>query len=400
MNVLKILDSTDQRGAVLQALDVCRNGKRFGIGMSVVALGGGDLEKEFENSGASYYRIDRDGHPDLNAVLTLRKIVAAERVDIVHAYGPYAVVHIYLATLGMRGVRRVMTHHSVPGDTEVRPEPLGTRFTAKRMNAGIVPGRTLFPKLRKLGFDTSRNFFFLPYGTDRNRSRRGSHELKSELRLGESSFLIGMSADFDVDGAADHLTVCKALPAVFEKYPNARFIFSGSVRPGGEEDLEECVDFCNENGIGKRVLFSIERPDLSSLGGTVDIFVYSATGGAIPLELIDAMVAGVPVVVSDVEPLVELTGNGRCAEVFVRGDETELAQMLVNLMKNKRLRNKRAKDAKKYAEENHSIEVHLRMLKTLYSELSVRRGAQDDKKAETKDAAIRTDETESVLGLE
>ena len=400
MNVLLILDSTDQRGAVLQALDVCRNGKRFGIRVSVAALGGGDLESEFENSGASYYRIDREGHPDLNASLKLRKIVGAESAAVVHAYGHYAAVHLYIATLASRGVSRVVTHHSAPDDTEIRSLPFGALFAARRMDAGIVPGRSLFPKLRKLGFDTSKDFFFIPYGTDRNRLRGGAGRLKAELGLGKSAVLIGMSADFDRDSAADHLTVCRALPDVFEKYPNSRFIFSGSLRAGGEEAFESCVDFCSENGIGKKVFFAIDRPDLASLGGAVDIFVCSATGGAMPLELIDAMVAGVPVVVSDIEPLVELTGNGRCAEVFVRGDDRELSQMLLALLKNKRLRNKRAEDVKKYAEENHSIRVHMKMLKTLYSELSVRGIAPVKEKTAIEETGIVTEERDSVLGLE
>jgi glycosyltransferase involved in cell wall biosynthesis len=402
MNVLLVLDSTDQRDAVLQALDVCRNSRRFGIRSCVAALGGGDLEREFEESGASFYRLDRESNPDLNAAFKLRKIITTEDIKIVHSFGIVEAVHVYLATLGLRSVKTVLTYHKVPTGREVPSLPVGAKFAARRMDAGIVPSHDLFPGLRKAGLDTSSGFYYVPYGLDPKRAANTVNALKEALGIGDKDKLLGMSADFESKGSPDQMTVCKALPDVLAKYPKARFIFSGNVRTGGESNFEACLEFCDAQGIGDKVFFSVDSPELRTLAGSVDIFVYSASNGAIPMDVIDAMLAGAPLVVSDVEPLIELTNGGKCCQVFVRGDENELAQSIVTLLKNKRLRGKRASDAKEYAESNYSIEIHLGMLKNLYSEL-IRSGDSRKKKkvkATVENVKSDPDDEGSLLRLE
>ncbi len=371
MNVLFVLSSTDHSGPVLQALDVCRNSRRFGIRTSVAALGGGDLEREFEDSAASFYRLDLESNPDLNAAFKLRKIISTEKVEIVHVFGAVEAVHAYLATLRLKTVKTVMTFHSVPTGKEVPSLPVGSLFAARRMDAGIVPRKSLFPELRKAAFDTKSNFFLVPYGLDPDRIAKSVVDLKELSGVGAKGLLMGMSADFEWNGPADHLTVCRALPEVLRKYPKARFIFSGNVRPGGEDIFDECIELCDESGIGDKVFFTADRPEIRSIAGSVDVFVYSAKGGSIDLDVIDAMLAGVPLVVSDLEPLIEVTNGGRCAGVFVRGDSDELSDVMVTLLKNKRIREKRAADAMKYAKANHSIDIHIGLMKTFYRDLAV-----------------------------
>jgi glycosyltransferase involved in cell wall biosynthesis len=401
MNVLFVLDSTDQRGAVLQALDVCRNSRRFGIRSSVAALGGGDLEREFEESGASFYRLDRESNPDLNAAFKLRKIINNEEAEVVHSFGVVEAAHVYLATVGLRSVKSVLTYHTVPTGKELPALPVGAKFAARRIDAGIVPSRSLFPKLRKAGLSTSGNYFFVPYGLDPRRTPKDGQALKDALGVSGKGTLLGMSADFELTGSADHLTVCKALPDVFSKYKDSRFIFSGNVRSGGEGVFEECLEFCDEAGIGDQVFFAVDRPEMRSLAAVVDVFIYSAVGGPFPLDVIDAMLAGVPVVVSDVEPLLELTDEGRRAEIFVRGDEKELSQAMITLLKNKRLRTKRAAEAREYAEANHTISVHLGMLKNLYSELLASgRDRKNEEVPKVDKKKKETEEPDSLLGLE
>ena len=68
MNVLHFLDSLNRGGAETLVLDVCRNAERCGLNLTFVASGGGDLEKDFENSGVEYIRLQRRLPVDLNLV--------------------------------------------------------------------------------------------------------------------------------------------------------------------------------------------------------------------------------------------------------------------------------------------------------------------------------------------
>ena len=58
MKVLKLLDTVDRGGAETQALDICRNGHRFGLDITLIS-GGGSLEGEFRESGVRYIGLRR-----------------------------------------------------------------------------------------------------------------------------------------------------------------------------------------------------------------------------------------------------------------------------------------------------------------------------------------------------
>jgi glycosyltransferase involved in cell wall biosynthesis len=83
----------------------------------------------------------------------------------------------------------------------------------------------------------------------------------------------------------------------------------------------------------------------------------------------EAMLARVPMIVSDIEPLLEASDNGKYAEVFQTQNASELAEKTANLLKDKNLREDLAKRAFDFATENFSIEAHLRELKKLYQSL-------------------------------
>jgi glycosyltransferase involved in cell wall biosynthesis len=81
------------------------------------------------------------------------------------------------------------------------------------------------------------------------------------------------------------------------------------------------------------------------------------------------MLAGVPMIVSNIEPLLEVTADGEYAEVFPVGDETTLSEMLEGLLGDPTRRTKLAERAKAFALDNFSIDAHLRELTNLYRSL-------------------------------
>jgi glycosyltransferase involved in cell wall biosynthesis len=82
------------------------------------------------------------------------------------------------------------------------------------------------------------------------------------------------------------------------------------------------------------------------------------------------MLAGVAMIVSDIEPLLEVTGNGEHADVFPVGDENVLAEKLAELLRDASKRSDLATRAHRFALANFSIDAHLRELTRLYRSLS------------------------------
>lgn len=365
MKVLYVLDSLNCGGAEFQALDVFRNSKRFGID-SIVVAGGGSLEEEFTKEGSSFIRLQRKFPIDFNLVRKLRKIILANEIQIVHGYQPVEGLHLYLATLGL-AVKRVLSFQGFISDRKNR---LATRFLIPRMDANIVVSQGLKSWLEEIDrLKTNESFKLIYNGADPKRLLPSGNSLKRELGLDEDTKLLGMVGNFYVDPRKDQLTLCKALPQIFAKVENIHCVFVGRVENGTNSQFQQCVEFCEQHGITQKVHFLGERNDIPDILASLDIFVFSSLYEGLPMAATEAMLSKVPLIVSDIEPLLEISKNGEYAEVFKTKDEKQLAEKVIKLLEDDNLRENLRNRTFQYALENFSIDAHLGKLQHLYNSL-------------------------------
>jgi glycosyltransferase involved in cell wall biosynthesis len=238
------------------------------------------------------------------------------------------------------------------------------------MDANIVVSNGLKKWLeREDGLDVSKNFHIIHNGADRERIISDNPALRGELNLNAGELLFGMIANFYRDPRKDHLTVCRALPKVFAEIENARCVFIGRTEEGAEKKFDECARFCRENKIDDRVHFLGARNDIPDVLASLDVFVLSSLHEGLPVAATEAMLAGVPMILSDIEPLREVSADGKYAEMFQTGEPDDLAEKILKLLKNEVLRKDLSRSALEFAKENFSIEAHLRELKKLYDSI-------------------------------
>jgi glycosyltransferase involved in cell wall biosynthesis len=333
--------------------------------LTFVATGGGGLEDELRNSGVEFIRLQRRLPIDPRVALQLRRIIKERQIQVVHGHQAVEGVHLYLATLGLKNVRRVLSFHGFVTDAKNRRS---LQFLIPRMSANVVVSRGLQKYLAEMDkLDTSRNFHVVYNGVDEKRLRSTQKVLREELKLGEETLIFGMIANFYRDPRKDQVTVCRALPAFFEKFPAARFVFVG----GKEEysTLDECIRICRETGIEDRVHFLGMRSDIADILHSLDVFVLSSIHEGLGIVVIEAMLAGVPCIVSDIAPLLEVSDNGKFAEIFPVQNIGALTEKFLMLARNADLRRLLAARARTYAQENFSIDAHLSNLMRLYQSL-------------------------------
>ena len=366
LKVLHTLDSLGRGGAEMQALDVCRNAKKHGLDLTFAATGGGALEEDFRASGAEYIRLNRRLPVDFNVVLELRKIIKERKIQIVQGYQPVEGLHLYLACAGLP-VKRVLSFQGFISDRKNR---LTAKFLIPQMHANIVVSRGLQNWLEeKDKLDAHQNFHVVYNGADPQRIVSNRKILREELNLKETDLLIGMVANFYRDPRKDQMTICRALPRVFAEFGNAHCVFVGKTETGAEEKFNACARFCKENKIADRVHFPGARGDIPDVLASLDLFVFSSLQEGLPIAVTEAMLANVPMIVSDIEPLLEASDNGKYAEVFQTRNASELAEKILELLKDKNRRDDLANRAYDFARENFSIEAHLRRLKKLYDSI-------------------------------
>jgi len=371
IKVLYTLDSLNRGGAEMLALDVCRNASSAGLDITFVATGGGDLEPEFISSGVEYLRFQRKLPIDLGLVRRLRRIIKKRGIEVVHAQQSVEAIHIYLATRGT-SAKCVMTLHNRLMDKKNR---LAAGFILPRMDAIFSVSESMQEWYRvHEGFSITGRYHVLLNGVDAARlaptRANGAATLHEELGIDKDAALLGMIGNFYEDARKDQLTVCRALPKFFERFPGAHFVFVGSVHDGAEAYHRRCVELCRESGIADRVHFAGLRSDIPDVLRELSLFIFSSVQEGLPIAAVEALLLGVPMIVSDIPPLLEVIGaatpDGPCAEIFRTGDADELAEKLIELLADTSRLAALGEKARVQTPKYFSIEAHLRELSRLY----------------------------------
>lgn len=366
MKVLHILDSLNRGGAETLELDVCRNASENGLDLNFAATGGGTLEEDFKNSGVPFFRLQRHLPIDFAVVRKLRKIIKTEKINVVHTHQAVEGLHAFLA-VRRTNVKLVLTFHG--GTLYDWKNHRTLRFLIPRTDANVVVSESLKKWHEKTDkFDTS-SFKVIYNGVDEKRLAPTGKSLKKELGLANNVRLIGMIGNFYNEKRKDQMTLCKALPKIFAEFPNVHCVFAGKVVNGAEEKQIDCLNFCLENKIADRVHFLGGRSDVPDILSELEVFVFSSFHEGLPIAACEAMLAKVPLIISDIKPLLEISENGKFAEVFPLQNDEILSEKIVKLLKNNDLREDVANRAFQFAKENFSIEAHLRELKKLYEKI-------------------------------
>jgi glycosyltransferase involved in cell wall biosynthesis len=378
MRVLHLLDSLNRGGAETLCLDVCRNARRNSLDLTFAATGGGELEDDFRHSGADFIRLTRRAPLDLKLVRRLRELITERGIEVVHCHQAVEALHAYLATRrsggdghGARRVKRVLSFHLCAADAKNR---LALKSLAPRMDANIAVSRELLSCLEtEGGFQINKNFHVVYNGVDASRlmaTAGGGDDLRVNLKLTKSDMLFGMVGNFYADARKDQLTVCRALPEVFRQLPRAHFVFAGGFAEEAAPIYRECVDYCREQGISGRVHFPGRVADVAGVLGALDVFVFSSRKDSFGVAVVEAMLAGVPAVVSDIGALLEVTGGGKYASVFRTGDAGDLSRQLVALARDEARRRELGEQARLWAAREFRIDAHIGNLLKLYKSLA------------------------------
>lgn len=364
MKVLYFLDTVKRGGAETQAIDVCRNARAYGIEVTVVA-GEGELFDELRETGVEVVPVRRKLPIDVSLIRKLRREIVKRGIQIVHSYQAVEGLHLYLGARGTSTVRQVMSFQGFIPDAKNR---LTLRFLIPRTDVNLYVSNGLRDWIAHVdGLDTNLSAKVLYNGADPMRLRPTGRSVREELGVDPDTMLFGMVANFYRDPRKDQMTLARALPTVFAAHPNSVCLFVGKTGAGAEGKVEECRRICSEAGIGDRVFFLGGRSDVPDILAALDVFVFSSFQEGLPVALTEAMLAGVPALVSDIPPHLEASDEGRCALLFRTGDDADLAVQLNKLLESGELRAELARKGRVHAELNFSITAHMKGLHKIYS---------------------------------
>jgi glycosyltransferase involved in cell wall biosynthesis len=158
-----------------------------------------------------------------------------------------------------------------------------------------------------------------------------SAKWRRELGL-DGKALIGFAGRFVEEKGFDYLL--RALPAIKESIPNAQLVYAGEHRVSYERFYDRCKPLIDSAGDDLTFVGLIrDRERIADFYAMCDVFVLPSRSDCFAAVQVEALLAGTPVVATDIpgaREVVSLTGMGR---VVPPGDERVLATGIVQVLR-------------------------------------------------------------------
>jgi len=286
---------------------------------------------------------------DFKAWLELRKLVRILNPQIIHT-------HTFKAGLIGRLIggnhKRVHTFHGHLfndhsfSTIEKRSITVVEKFLAKRTDLLISVGEKVGVELRAAGIGATKEWISIPPGVT-PLSTVNKSMAKELLGLKEDQLLVGwMARMVAVKNPYLLLEVAKRLPSL------------NFVMAGGGELLPEIANMAPTN------VTVIGWADASTFWSAVDCAISTSDNEGMPIALIEAQLAGLPVIATDVGSNAEVVQNG-VSGLICNKDVDSIVEALQGLMSNKELLRAMGRDSKLWA--NSSFKPEKMIMKHVQS---------------------------------
>lgn len=160
----------------------------------------------------------------------------------------------------------------------------------------------------------------------------------------------------------DHRTLIDALQLLKKEREDFICLFAGD-----GELREELEDYCREKEVQDVCSFLGNRNDIPELMNRSDLVVLPSLQENLPFTVMEAQVAGKPLIVSNAGGLPEMVHDGVTGRLFKKRDSRQLAFILKELMDHDKDRQLLGNNAKDWGRSQWSANTFCEKIKTVYA---------------------------------
>ncbi len=275
---------------------------------------------------------------NLKAVRKLKKIIDNENYDVIHTHTPMGSVVTRLAALKARrhGTRVIYTAH---GFHFYKGAPLLNwllfypveKILAKYTDELITINKEDYT-LAKNKFNV--NVYYVPgVGIDENKfnfnmSANEKSNLRKSLGLSNDDFIMIFPAELSNRKRQEWLI--GSIKDLINDYPNIHILL-----PGRDNLNGKIQSFAKELGLNKNIHFLGFRKDIPQLLSISDIAISSSKQEGLPVNIMEAMYVGLPIIATDCRGNRDLVTDGINGYVVPKNDSYSFVKRIKELYLNK-----------------------------------------------------------------
>lgn len=334
IKILLIDDGLEWRGGQRQVLLLARGLAARGIGVALACRPGGELAKRAGAEGIALREISMRGEWDIFAARRLGAM--AREYDVLHTQTSHT------HTLALFAVR-IGTKKPVAAHRRVDFAPGKGPFNRWKYNAPdriIAISDAVAGILKSSGVIASKIRVVYSGVDSREVESAKPVDLRRELGLPPNSIIVGNIAQL-VDHKG-HRYLIDAAPELLKAFPNAHIVIAGSGPL--QESLQAQI---KDHGLSDRAHLLGYRNDANGLLKSFDLFAMPSHLEGMGTVVLDAFIAGAPVVAAAAGGIAEMVKNGETGRLVPVKDSKSLATAMIESLKNTAESRRMAENAKR-----------------------------------------------------
>jgi glycosyltransferase involved in cell wall biosynthesis len=199
-------------------------------------------------------------------------------------------------------------------------------------------------------------------------------KILEEMKLNQNNFVVLFAGEYTRLKAIDD--IIKAAEIIFKNNQNndIKFVLACRIKSTQDRTKKEgIIQQIKQRGFSKQIIFKETVENMADLYNLSDVNIFPVREMAgkfdIPLALIEAMACKKPVIVSDIPVLQEFIKNKENGLVTPKAKPGNLAENILKLKRENKLREKISQSGFNFVKENFDIERNIKKYNKLYQEM-------------------------------
>jgi len=302
------------------------------------------------------------GRFDSKTIANMRDFIDKEQPNILHSHGYKSNFYAWRALSG-RKIPWIITNHGKRVGMKLSLYNRLNFFFMKKADKIVAVSKEIANEMTKKGIPALK-IVVIANGIDLQRftDHRGNNDLRKSFGLNGSNNIIGTIGSLTEEKG--HIYLIEAARQVIDKYPECRFLIVGD---GGQRRLLE--EKTSLLGLTDKVLFSGSRKDVPEILSMLDAFVLPSLKEGLPMALLEAMAARVPVIGTSVGAIPKVIEDGISGMLIPPENPDAIAEAISTILSDGNSAKEMARRGFEKVRDNFSSKTMFEKYLSVYKEL-------------------------------
>ena len=299
-----------------------------------LAAGGDDIDFNFVDQ---KYRIDIQRSPfslqNIKSICQLEKIINDNKYDLVYCHTAMGAVVSRLAAKKARKNGKTKVIYVAHGFHFFKGSPKKywwmyypmEKFLSRYTDAIVTINKEDFDLVKRNKFKNNKSFLIPGIGVDTTRFYVPTDDEKNKLRnnngIDSNSFVLLYVAEFI--HRKNHKFIIDSVPQLISHIPNLKIIFAGRGIL-----MNKMIEYSYKLGVTEYVDFLGFRDDIPDLIALSDLGISASRQEGLPLNLIEEMLGGLPVVATKDRGHSEIIAHEQNGFIFEQNDRESFVEKI------------------------------------------------------------------------